>query len=92
MQVQGIMVFCPRCDEAYFRQQFGAFEKPERYSSDSSDFKPLPDDWLWVEELGGHLCPACANEFRELIDRFMGDDRDCIAPKWRLKEKGEQHA
>lgn len=87
METQGIMVFCPRCNATYFREQFRAFEKIERYSSNRSDFKPLPDDWLWVEELSGHLCPACTDDFRELIDQFMGDNKDYVAPKWRLKEK-----
>lgn len=83
MQTQGILVMCPRCEKTFFRERYGEFENIERCSAMDSDFKPIPDDWLNVPEIGGHLCPECAYEFKKKIYDFMFTHKERIADGWR---------
>lgn len=84
MQQQVILVTCPRCNAQYVREPFGAFENIERYTRDGSAFRPVPNDWLYVRELGGHLCPNCSGEFKYTIAGFMGDHKNHIIKSWQI--------
>lgn len=86
MQRQVVLVTCPRCGKEYVREAFGIFENIERYTKNSSDFKPVPDSWLYIEELGGHLCPGCSLAFKERIAQFMYLHEDRVVKRWRLDD------
>lgn len=86
MQRQVILVTCPRCEKEYVREAFGSFEDIERRFKNSSDFKPVPDEWLYVEELGGHLCPDCSIFFKERIAQFMYLHKDRVAKRWKIDD------
>lgn len=77
---KGILTTCDRCETIVFRKLIGTGDLDGGYTK-FDKFEPLPDDWLYVYEIG-YLCPRCAMEFRAMISTFI--DQDKLANKWRI--------
>ena len=87
-RVSGDLVTCSRCGETIFLAKLGSRDLDGGFSR-YDVFEELPDDWLFITQLEGHLCPNCSNTFKQIIADFMHGVS--IAPAWRLVpvEKGD---
>lgn len=86
-RVSGYLVTCSRCGATIFLKKLETRTTDGGYTR-YDVMEELPDDWLPIYELGGHLCPECSKEFKKLIHNFMGGCN--IVPRWDLYAKEKQ--
>ena len=79
-RISGDLVTCSRCGQTIFLKKLGY--SPSGGYRPHDDIEKLPDDWLNIVELGGHLCPSCSLMFKRMIEKFM--DGVDIPPAWKL--------
>ena len=84
-EIKGKLVTCNRCGTETFLKFVEHRDMDGGFSPGYDVYENLPDEWLHETEFG-HLCPACAREFRYFIDNFMYGK---VAPKWKIEQEDQ---
>lgn len=80
----GKMVICSRCGKEIFLKHLGT---EDDWGHKRDKYEDIPEDWLNVIQLGGHLCEDCSFMFKKWVTEFMYGQ---IAPAWDVNyKKGE---
>ncbi len=72
----GKMVICSRCGKEIFLKRT---EVKSDWDKEYDVYETIPKDWLYITELGGHLCDGCSFTFKNWVSSFMYGK---IAPAW----------
>jgi len=77
----GKLLTCSRCDREAFLKRIGDLHLDGGYTT-VDQYEDKPKGWIYVSELGGHICNNCAHEFKHLVYHYMKEFNKKPCQSW----------